>query len=147
MGIEAVGQTNNQAHFKYDYSKIFIFDNRYEKVTFRNLTAGALDYPVGTVLGMIHATGKVTNLKSGATDGSELPIGILATEITQLGATSDVEVNMCTSGDVEESKLVFDGSDDLTTVVADRRLRERLAADTVGIVLKSGTELTNFDNE
>lgn len=147
MSIEVVGQTNNQAHFKYDYSKIFIFDNRYEVATFINLTGGALDYPAGTVVGMIAATGKITNLKSGAADGSELPIGVLATDITALAGSGEILVNMCTAGDIEESKLTFDGSDDLTTIVAGRRLRERLAADTVGIVLKSSTELTDFDNE
>ena len=145
--ITVVEQTNNQAHFDYDYSKIFIGGNRYEQVIFTNLTGGALDYLSGTVVGRISASGKITNLKSGATDGSQFPVGVLATDITQLGAAADVTVNMCISGDVAQEKIILDGSDTLTTVISDKIIRDRIGSDTVGIILKEGTELTNFDNQ
>ena len=145
--ITIVNQTNNQAHFDYDNSKVFICDNRYDTATFRNLTAGALDFKVGTVLGRISSTGKVTEMKSGGTDGSQFPVGILATDIVQLAATSDIEVSMCISGDVAEEKVLLNDTDTLLTAVDDKIYRDRIGADTVGIILKAGTELTNFDNQ
>ena len=145
MSITIVNQTNNQAHFDYDVSKVFIFGNRYEEVTFRNLTGGTLSYAVGTVLGRISATGKVTEMKSAATDGSELPIGILATTITDLATVSDVEINMCIQGDISEDKVIFNGSDVITTAEQGRIYRDWLTL--VGIILKTSTELTNFDNQ
>lgn len=145
MSITIVNQTPNQAHFDYDLSKIFIFDNRYENTTFRNLTGGALSFAVGTVLGRISATGKVTEMKSAATDGSELPIGILATTITALAGTTDITINMATAGDVAEGKLIFNGTDVITTAEQGRIYRDWLQL--AGIKAVSGTELTEFDNQ
>ena len=143
--ITVVNQTNNQAHFDYDTSKVFIFDNRYEVVTFRNLTGGTESYAVGTILGRVAATGKVTEMKSGATDGSQYPIGVLATGITDLATVTDIEVNMCTAGDVAEGKLIFNGSDVITQAEGDRIYRDWLQL--AGIKAVAGTELTNFDNQ
>jgi len=143
--VTQVNATENQSQFNYDNSKIFIFGNRYEKVVFTNLTGGTLSYAAGTVLGRISATGKVTEMKSAATDGSELPIGVLATAITDLATVSDIDVNMCIKGDIAEDKVVFNGSDVVTTAEQGRIYRDWLTL--VGIILKSGTELTNFDNQ
>jgi len=143
--VTQVNATENQSQFNYDNSKIFIFGNRYEKVVFINLTGGTLSYAAGTVLGRISATGKVTEMKSAATDGSELPIGVLATAITDLATVSDIDVNMCIKGDIAEDKVVFNGSDVVTTAEQGRIYRDWLTL--VGIILKSGTELTNFDNQ
>mgnify|MGYP003634981798 CR=1 FL=1 len=143
--ITTVNQTENQVQFNIDQSKMFIWDNRYENVTFRNLTGGTLSYAVGTVLGRISATGKVTEMKSAATDGSELPIGILATVITDLATVSDVVINMCTAGDVAEEKLIFNGADVITTAEQARIYRDWLQL--AGIKAVLGTDLTGFDNQ
>jgi len=144
MSIAIVNQTENQVQYNYDLTKIFVFDNRYETVTFRNLTGGTLSYAVGTVLGRISATGKVTEMKSAATDGSELPIGILATAITDLATVSDVEINMCIEGDIAESQVIFNGSDVITTAEQGRIYRDWLQL--AGMKLIQATELTEFDN-
>ena len=156
--IITVNQTNNQAHFDYDRSNVFIgFTNRFEVANFINLTGGALTYKAGTVVGRISATNKITELKSAATDGSQKPIGILATDITEvnnlntgrtaLAGSGTKDVTMCISGDVAEEKVILNGSDVLTTVVDSKTLRDRIGADTVGIILKLGRDLTNYDNQ
>jgi hypothetical protein len=53
---------------------------------------------------------------------------------------------MCVAGDVAQEKLIFQGSDTLATVVSSRTLNDRIGADTVGVKLVSGTELTEYDN-
>jgi hypothetical protein len=143
--IISVNETNNQAHFDYDRSNIFIYNNRYEVANFINLTGGILTYKAGTVLGRISATGKVTELKSGATDGSQLPIGILATDINSLAGSGTIDINMCIEGDVAEEKVIFNGADVLTTAKSGRIYRDWLTL--VGVILKLGRDLTNYDNQ
>ena len=146
MSATVTSQTGNQLFVDYDYSKLFIYNNRYEKGTFINAGGGALDFAPGTLLGRITASGKLIPLASGAADGSEIPVGILKTGITQLGAGLETEVNYCLSGDVVESAIIFDGGDDLDTVVDGRPLRDRIAADTMGIKLIESDEMTAHDN-
>lgn len=142
-------QANNgqQANFKRDLSKIFLFANRYESGNYTNGTGSEKTLLAGTVMGRIHASGLLLPLESDATDGSQLPIGVLAANYTVAnGATQAVSI--CVAGDVEESQLVFEnGTDTLATVVTARRLRDRMAADTLGIKLLASDELTDFDNE
>ena len=145
MSIAVVNQTGNQVQFNTDSSNIFIFGNRYEKVTFKNLTGGALTYLAGTVLGRVSATGQVTEMKSAAADGSQKPIGILTTEITALAGAGTIEVNMCTQGDVAEEKVIFNGANVVTTAVDGRIYRDWLQL--AGIKLVAGTEMTEFDNQ
>lgn len=136
--------TNNQASFNIDQSKIFIFGNRYEEVVFKNLTVPTIDVPAGTLLGRVAGENAVTICKSGATDGSQWPIGILATSINQIAGDATIDVNMCINGDVAEEKIIFDGSDTMATVVSNRILRDWLQL--AGVKAVSGTELTGFDN-
>ena len=145
--ITTVNQTSNQVQFDVDQSKVFVYGNKFEGANFINLTGGILSYAVGTVLGRIHATGKVTELKSAATDGSQFPIGILATELTAIAGSGTADINFCNAGEVAEEKVILNGADTLLTVVDARILRDRIAADTMGIKLVLGTELTGFDNQ
>lgn len=148
--------TNNQATFEYDVSKIFIWGNRYHSATFNNNTGGELAFAPGTVVARVAASGKIVAFNSTATDGSQIPIGVLKTNIDAIANAADVtDVNYCLSGDVAEEKLLFQGSDDLDTVVTinngtpaetdnTRIVRDMLEA--IGIRIIAGTELTAFDN-
>ena len=97
-------------------------------------------------MGRISASGLLVPLASGASDGSNIPVGILASNYT-VAAGATHEVAFCVSGDVVKNMLSFDGSDNLDTVISGRRLGDRIAADTVGIRLIDSDELTEFDNE
>ena len=83
---------------------------------------------------------------SGAGDGSQIPVGVLTQTITvEAGETASIYV--CTGGEVAEEKVILDTGDTLETVIDGRQLRDRIASDTVGIVLVAGTEMTQVDNQ
>jgi hypothetical protein len=136
----------NQAIIKTDTSKIFLWNNRYESSEYTNDSGDDIVLPAGTLMGRINASGKVQPLASAAVDGSQYPCGILNEDWAVAdGATQ--KVSFCVAGDVAEEKVVFDGADVITTIVDGRTLRDRIAADTVGIKLVVATELTAYDNE
>lgn len=144
------GQTRNQLFVNYDISKLFVWKNRYSTGSFTNGTGSELVLPAGTLMGRISATGKIAIMKSGSTDGSQIPIGVLAENITLANGVSS-DLNFCKEGDVVESKLVFDGTDDLDTEItisaADNVTaiyRDLIAG--LGINLVGGDELTGYDN-
>ena len=147
MGVTQVSGNSNSLHNDYDVSKIFVFGNRYESGTLKNATGGALDYKPGTLLGRVHASDELVPLASAATDGSQFPVGVLLTDVVQLAAAGTIAVRLCIEGDVVESKLIFDGSDTVETVVDARRYKDRIAADTAGIKLVDSFELTDYDNQ
>lgn len=141
-----VNQTSNQSQTNYDNSIIFLGGNRYDTAEYTNGTGASVDLKAGTVLGQVNASGKVLPLVAAATDGSNYPFGILSHDITVAnGATADL--TFAVEGDVAESKLIFNASEDLTTVVDGRTLRARIGADTVGINLVAATEMSGFDNQ
>ena len=145
--VTAVNQTANQVQFNTDISKVFIGDNDYVGATFINLTGGALSYLAGALVGRISASGNITMMKSGASDGSEKPIGILKTDITALAGSGTIDVNFCTKGSVAEEKIIFDGSDTMLTVVDGSIIRDLIASNSTGIRIVAGTEMTSFDNQ
>lgn len=150
MSQTVVNNTNNQAQINTDTSKIFVFNNRYENSTYdkTNSTYDDIVIPAGTLMGRIASTQKVIPLASGASDGSQFPIGVLAEDIT-VPASSSVSksVSICVAGDVVQTKIELDGSDTLATVISDRSIFDRIQADTVGIKLVSTAEMTDYDNQ
>lgn len=139
--------TSNQLNSNYDFSKIFLGENRYESVTLLNADeTDEIEFPAGTLLGRIGASNKVVPLTSAATDGSQFPVGVLANTIT-LAAEAEGTVSMCVSGDVAVEKVILQGSNTMATVISTRTIRDRIGADTVGIKLVSTTDLTGFDNQ
>jgi hypothetical protein len=130
----------------YDYSKIFIRENRFDKAVYTNGTGDEVTLAVGTLLGRISASDKVTPLKSAAADGSNIPVGVVAKAVT-VADGADATVNFCVGGDVVKGKIIFDGTDDFDTVVSGRTLGDRIAGDTLGIKAVPVDNLTGFDNQ
>jgi hypothetical protein len=150
MGETTDFANRNQLGVSYDFSKIFVFDNKYRKINIANATGNPLVLTAGMPIGTISATGKGAVLASGSTDGSQIPTGILAEDITIADGTNE-DVTICIGGKVAEEKLTLNGTDTLATSITDqgggtRILRDRLACDTLGIELVSATELTKIDN-
>ena len=144
MGVTTPTQTENQATFQYEIKDIFIGDNSFESVEYK-APAGQVVLADGQLMGKVAATGKLVELKSGATDGSEIPYGILVGNHTvETGETPTFSVAV--SGKIAKELVVFDGSDDMSTVVSDRSLEDRILGDTLGIKLISSTENTIADN-
>lgn len=136
----------SQLFVNYAYDDVFLRDNEFHSANYTNSTGSAVTLNIGTVLGRISATGLLLPLQSTATDGSQFPVGILAQQVTVADAAT-VTLNYCVQGDVSESNIELTRSGDtLDTVVSDRRIRDRIASDTIGINLVTAVENTRFDN-
>lgn len=139
--------TGQQITTDYDLSKIFIFDNRYENDNYvNNSNYNPITILAGTVMGRVAVTGVLVPSLASANDGSQFPIGILARDVVGLAGGTTVQCSICVSGDVAEDKVIFFFSDTLETVVNGRRYRDRIQSDTVGVLLRKRTEMTDYDN-
>lgn len=138
--ITQSNNTRNQLFSAYDFSKIFLFDNKYRKVSIAasgadvTITAGELIGIVSTVYQPYDST--TSNIRL---------VGIAAETIT-ISDGDSADVLICISGKVAEDKLVFNGTDTIDTVVDYKTLREHIESDTLGIELASTDELTAADN-
>lgn len=102
---------------QFDYAKCFFFANRFRTGQYTNGTGSSVDLAAGTILGTIFSSNKLTPQVSTATDGSQVPVGILANNVTVAnGAT--VTLTYCWQGDVDTSQLTFGGSDTLATTIS-----------------------------
>jgi len=137
-------QTGNQATFVYNRVDVFIGSNTFENVEY-TAPGGTINLTDGQLMGKVAATGKLLELKSGATDGSQIPYGVLVGNQEILSGETPT-FSICVSGDVAIDKVVFDGSDDMDTVVDVRSLQDRILGDTLGIKLIASTEMTKSDN-
>jgi len=144
--VNNVLSTNNQSITNYNSDFIFLRDNKYSQGDYTNDTYVDETLAAGTLMGRVTATGVLVVLKSASSDGSQIPVGIL-TRATDVAAGETVTVNICDGGEVAQELVVLDGTDTLETIIDSRRLKDRIGADTVGIVLVLGTELSEFDNQ
>lgn len=147
MAQEEVLNNGQQSITNTDTSKIFVFNNRFETASFTN---DDLYDPVqltsGMLMGRIAATNKVVQLVKGASDGSQLPVGVLLNDhMVDEGET--VNVSICVSGDVVQDKIILLAGTAMTDVISGKTLKDRIGSDTVGIKLVSSTELTGYDNQ
>lgn len=141
-----ISKTSNTLHTDYDVSKIFVFSNRYESGTLLNASGGVKTFEPGTLMGRVTASGKLVPCASAAVDGSQFPVGILKTSVVDLADAAEKTVNICIAGDVVESKVILDGADTMDTIIDARPIKDRIAADTMGIKLVDSFELTGVDN-
>lgn len=139
--------TGNQLFIKTDVSKIFVWENRYEKGNYVNDIYDTINLPGGLLMGRVATTQKLVPLASNAVDGSQYPVGILA-EDTSIEEGDEKELTICNYGDVIENLVVLaHGGDTMNTVISGRSIRDRIAGDTVGIRLMPSSENTIDDNE
>lgn len=137
--------TGNQMIIHNDTSKTFLWNRRSQPGQIENSDLyDPVTHAEGTVMGRISATGLLTPFTSGASDGSQWPVGVLVGSHTiDEGDTRNVFI--CDDGDVAAEKLIFDGSDDLDTVVDGRQVRDWLKV--AGIKVITATEMTAEDND
>ncbi len=142
-----VEDTENQQTINTDLTKLFVWGKRFAKADYTNSGYEPVPLLAGTVMGRISASLEITPLESGASDGSETPVGILAQDVNIAeGATK--EVNFLTEGDVVESKVLLQDADTLDTLIGGRTIRDLIHANTIGVrVLPTGDQLTGFDND
>lgn len=137
-------QGTQQVITDYDLSKIFLFNNRYESDSYVNNSGySSLTLLAGTVMGRIAGTNVLAPTISGALDGSQFPIGILAQDVV-LSAGQSQQVAICIVGDINSAKIIFLGGDNLNTVIAGRTMKDHLQS--YGLLMRTSTEMTDFDN-
>jgi hypothetical protein len=141
--------TGQQAITNYNTAKIFIYNNRFQNETYVNSGYVAVSIPAGTVMGRITATGTVIPMTSGATDGSQIPMGVLACDLTSIAAGASVPVTVCIAGDVAKEQIVLQSPDTFATVIAARSqtIFDLLTGGSMGIKIVPGSELTQTDNQ
>lgn len=141
-------QTSNQGIWNSDFSKIFLGSNETIQMSYTNSTGAEKILSAGLVIGRIATSEKALPLKSDASDGSQFPMGVLMNESITVADGVTATITVAIKGYVNESKLIFDnGTDTLATVVSSRTIRDRIAADNVGIILKKQLENTKLDNQ
>ena len=135
----------------FDYSKIFIWDNRYTTATYTDSGSGST-LVAGTIMGRVTASGKVKPCLSNATDGSQIPRFVLANNYTVTAAASQT-VTLCFYGGVAGPTLTFSSSpaDSVTTQVYLNdgttpigAFGDVLAAN--GIFIEGGVDNTYYNN-
>jgi len=146
--VTTVNQTRNQAHFDYDVSKIFVWSNRYDSASLLNASGGVKSFDPGLVVARIASTGKIVPFDGTATDGSQIPIGILKTCVVDLADTAEETVNFCISGDVVEDKIILEAGtlDSVVTIDTENTRIVRDMIQSLGIKILPSTELTDTDN-
>jgi len=152
MATNAVAfQNANQLYIRTNLTQTFVWNNRYEtgNLVYENVTDGDVVIPTGTVLGRVMATQKLVEWTSGASDGSQYPVGVLAADVyVSYGESYDSPVSFCVAGDVARDKIVLQGSDTLETEcgTSDRSLQDMLASVSGGIRLVQSIQNTIYDN-
>lgn len=140
-------QTGVQVTTDFNVSKIFIFNNRFETDNeTNNYTYSSLDLYVGTVMGRVTGTGVLVPSKASAVDGSQIPVGVLAQDLLGMVPGETRQCTICIAGDVAQEQLIFIDGDTIETIVAGKRYRDRLQSDTAGIIIRSVTGMTDYDN-
>lgn len=138
--------SDRQLQVNTNLAKLFPYGSEDRQVyVYTNSTYVTQTLPAGTVMGVVNATGQAVAMTSGAADGSQFPVGILAQDYTVL-AGAQVNISIMVKGQVRVDMIILQGVDTLSTIVSGRRIFERIGADTVGILIDSVTSCTNFEN-
>lgn len=136
--------TQSQLSVNTDTSKVFLWNRRSQAGTLGNSTYAPVTYPEGTVMGRINTTGVFAPFVSGASNGQQNVIGVLIDDYT-IAAGAVANVFICDDGDVDQTQLIFQGADTLTTVVGAMQVKDHLKR--AGIKLVGGEELTKYDGQ
>ncbi len=129
----------------YDLSKLFIWNNRFESDSYLNNSGyNPLTLKAGTIMGRVASSNTLAPCISGALDGSQYPIGVLAQDVYSLAQGASQKVSICINGDVNSYLLIFLGGDSLTTVINGRTMQDWLQS--YGLLIRTSTEMTDFDN-
>lgn len=95
----------------YSQRNLLIWNNRTNTITltYTNSSGSDVDLLKGMIIGRIAASGLAKQTVSTATDGSQIPIGVLIDDVTIADGES-ASLSICIAGDVDYGMLVFGGS-------------------------------------
>jgi hypothetical protein len=134
----------------YSVEQVFLGKNFYETATYTNASGSPVTLTIGRTMGRVLATNLVAPQISGSTDGSEMPIGVMAQTYT-VAAGATVNVQIVTGGDVNENAVLLDAGDTFATAVRTVSTGGGTIRDLIGrnttINMYPTTELSNYDNQ
>ncbi|HET6499062.1 MAG TPA: head decoration protein [Coriobacteriia bacterium] len=110
----------------------------------RMLTAAQGDLVIGTVLGVVTATGNLRVCGIGNGDGSQVARMVLAQDAPNAAGTQNVRVLI--AGMVDGDQLTFSGVETQFSVVAATNLTHRDSLRANGITAMHGDDLLAWDN-
>lgn len=132
-----------QVQVNTNLAKLFPFNKEFIQYVKTNSTYVDETIPAGTVMGVVSATGLIKPMTSGASDGSQFAMGILAEDYV-IPFGDSINVAVMVKGYVRKDMIILQGSDTLNTVVSGRRVFETLLA--AGVFIQSVQNATNYDN-
>ena len=145
MGVEQISSTNNQQITDYDVSKFLLGGNEFVDI---DLTAsGEVVLLEGMIMGKVGATGLLLACDKDATDGSQFPVGVVVQAKT-IADTETKSIRLVNKGSIAEDKLNFLDTETLDTLIgaANNQRSYRDYMNDLGLILKTGVELTAVDN-
>lgn len=139
--------TDSQATWDYLRNSLLIFNNTTINKPYINVSGAIEAAGIGQLVGVIAASGKYTICKSAATDGSQIPRGVLTDAIVDLAIAGEITgVTIVNFGKINVNSLVFDGTDDLDTLVGGVRMEDLLIANSKGLELVDVQDDSRYDN-
>lgn len=148
-------RNSNQLYVQTDITKVFVFNNDFYKDNanfwYENSFSDGVLIPSGTVLGRNTSTGNLQTFNSQATDGTQIPVGILVNDLwVEYGETYSGAQAYCIRGQVAAQKLKFEGNDTVNTIIGgtgvpgNRRVWDVLTA--IGIKIINSDQNLIYDN-
>jgi len=137
--------TGGELHVKTDLAQIFLYENRFSKAKYNNSAYDSVTILAGTVMGRVASTGFIKPMRSTYSDGSQIPMGILADDYVVDGGAIIENMQFCNYGDVNKNKIVFDlSTDNFETTVGSQRLEDLIHQ--AGLRLINSIDNTGYDN-
>ncbi len=140
--VTTVEQTRNKLVNSVSRTNLALGDNEWITGSYTDSGAGST-ISEGALMGRIQATQKLVLCDPAAVDGSEYPVGVAMEEV-EVSAGATVTLTLINKGRVAKDELSLKSGVALTDEVGDRTLEDQI--EILGISLKGGTELTNYDN-
>lgn len=142
-----VFNNGNMTITNYDITKLFLRDTRFVTAEFTNGTGAELVLPAGTLLARTGADNKAVIIdKTATTTGAQIPLGVNASSVT-IAIAATVTLTVCVRGEIEKSLVVLPAGTDYDDNIQGRTLEDRIMGDTLGILLITSENLTEFDNQ
>lgn len=146
MEITQRNATRNQSTADFEHKKIFLFDNRFVEGVFKNTSGAILTLQAGM---LVNRSATVANgLIPTTVDNVVDNLGICAIETPMvLQINQEININYCSKGTIDGTKLSLPATVTLNTVPADSNKTVRDILEDLGLHVDiSATEHTKFDN-
>lgn len=145
--IEQVNVTQNQSMLKITLEHIFLFNNKYDKVSFGNVVAaGEITLKAGDLI--YKRTGTVVDKLTDVDANIAAVVGIAAMESdVVLADTNTLDINMCVKGVIAENLINLPGTMTFDDVIPTTTLTLRDHLNQLGFHLETSIDNTKFDNQ